>query len=365
MAQRRNGRRRWPREALNTSAYGTSMLEALSDLFGQAQQALFEGLVQPLAFALGLGGWLEDAFDATGWLLVGLLQVALMATVLAGLERWRPVEPVTDRAAVRVDVLYTLLHRLGLFRLLLFFSLHPLLLALMGQLRVAGLPVLAPDALWPGVTDVALVSFFLYLLLFDLLDYGIHRAQHGWRWWWALHALHHSQRQMTVWTDARNHLLDDALRDSLFVLAGLLLGVGPGQFVALLACKTLLETLSHANLRTSFGPVLGRLVVSPRFHRQHHAIGLGHESHGPGSLGGCNFAVLFPLWDLIFGTAYWGREYPATGVRAQLAGHDYGRGFWAQQVLGFKRLLGRGVYNSGREGPGGRTEEPKHPWTSA
>jgi len=341
------------------------MLETLSDLFGRAQQALFEGLVQPLVFALGLGGWLEDAFDATGWLLVGLLQIALTATVLAALERWRPVEPVSDRAAVRVDMLYTLLHRLGLFRLLLFFSLHPLWLGLVAQLRLAGLPVLAPDALWPGVTDLALVSFFIYLLLFDALDYAIHRAQHGWRWWWALHALHHSQRQMTVWTDARNHLLDDALRDGLFVLAGLLLGVGPGQFVALLACKTLLETLSHANLRASFGPVGGRLLVSPRFHRQHHAIGLGHESHGPGSLGGCNYAVLFPLWDIVLRTAYWGREYPATGVRDQLAGHDYGRGFWAQQWRGLQRLAGRRVVNAGGQAHATGNGEPRQPWTSA
>jgi hypothetical protein len=33
--------------------------------------------------------------------------------VIGALERWRPVEPVTDRAAVRVDILYTLIHRLG------------------------------------------------------------------------------------------------------------------------------------------------------------------------------------------------------------------------------------------------------------
>ena len=55
---------------------------------------------------------------ATGWLLVGLIQLVLMVGLLAPLQRWWPAEPQPrGGAAVRVDVAYTLLHRLGLFRL--------------------------------------------------------------------------------------------------------------------------------------------------------------------------------------------------------------------------------------------------------
>jgi sterol desaturase/sphingolipid hydroxylase (fatty acid hydroxylase superfamily) len=320
-------------------------MQTLNDLFGMAQQWMFERLLQPLLFALDMGNLLEDGYTATGWLLVGLLQIAVMLTVFRALERWRPVEPITDRAAVRVDIVYTLVHRLGLFRVALFFTLEPLWDGLVGQGRLYGLPAWSVDALWPGVTDLAGVSFVIYLLLFDLIDYGLHRAQHGTNWWWKLHALHHSQRQMTMWSDARNHLLDDLLRDSAFVLAGLLLGVPPAQFVALVALKKLVESLSHANVRINFGPWLSRLLVSPQFHRVHHGVAIGHESSGAGSLGGCNFAVLFPVWDVLFGSARWDDIYPATGVRDQVGlredGHDYGRGFWSQQWLGLKRLAGR------------------------
>ena len=47
-----------------------------------------------------------------------------------------------------------------------------------GQLRLAGLHGVQLDGLWPGVTDQAWVSFGLYLLLFDAVDYAIHRGQH-------------------------------------------------------------------------------------------------------------------------------------------------------------------------------------------
>lgn len=313
--------------------------------FAQAQQWLFEQLLQPLLFGAGLGNLVEDGYRATGWLLVGLLQIGVMLTLFRALERWRPVEPLTDRAAVRVDVVYTLIHRLGLVRVALFFGFEPLWNDLFGRLRVAGLPTWSVDELWPGVTDVAIVSFALYLVLFDFVDYLLHRAQHRFDWWWQLHAVHHSQRQMTMWSDNRNHLLDDVLRDAVIVWVALLVGIAPGQFVAVVAVTQLLESLSHANVRLSFGPLIGRVLVSPQFHRVHHGIGIGHESAGPGSLGGHNFAVLFPVWDLLFGTARLDVPLQPTGIRDQLpgtdgrpGGRDYGRGFWAQQWLGLARL---------------------------
>ncbi len=320
------------------------MIDRLTDAFAQAQQWLFETLVQPLVFGLGGGDLLEFAYEGTGWLLVGLLQIAVMLLLIRSLERWRPVEPVTDRAAVRVDVLYTLIHRLGLFRLAMFFSLDPLFDALNGRLSLWGISPLHLDALWPGVSDQPLLAFLIYLLVFDLANYWLHRAQHQFNWWWALHSLHHSQRQMTMWSDNRNHLLDDVLRDIAFALLAQAIGVSPGQFVALIATSQLLENLQHANVRLWFGPVLERVLVSPRFHRRHHSIGIGHESGGRGTLGGHNFAVLFPVWDLLFGTADFKLAWDATGVRDQLpeeGGRDYGRGFWAQQWLGLRRLLGR------------------------
>jgi sterol desaturase/sphingolipid hydroxylase (fatty acid hydroxylase superfamily) len=326
-------------------------MQWIQDLFGWAQQGLFELAVQPIMYSFGLGNFLEDGYTATGWLLVGLVQIAVMLAVIGPLQRWRPVDPRADAADVRTDVLYTLLHRLGLFRVALFFSVEPLFDDLFGILRVAGLGTVHIDQLMAGVTDHPFVSFVLYLVVFDFFDYWIHRGQHAFNWWWSLHSLHHSQRYMTMWSDNRNHLLDDLIRDSLLVVLGQLIGVGPGQFVALVAVAQLSESLQHANLRLHFGRIGERLWISPRFHRLHHSIGLGHERSIPHrtlhhvrspALGGHNFGVLLPWWDMLFGTANFEIRFDPTGVRDQVeGGRDYGRGFWSQQWLGLLRLVGR------------------------
>ena len=318
-------------------------MDWFADNFAAVQQWLFEVVVQPLAFALGAGNLLELAYDGTGWLVVGLLQIAVMLTVIGPLQHLWPVEPVTNRRAVAVDVIYTLIHRLGLFKLVMFFTFENWLEQALGALRARGLGTFHLDQLWPGVTDGAVVSFLIYLVVFDLANYWLHRAQHHFNRWWALHSLHHSQRQMTMWTDNRNHLLDDVLRSLIFVVLAIVIGVAPGQFVALVAISQLSENFQHANLRLWFGRMGERLWVSPRFHRLHHSIGVGHETAGQGTLGGYNFGVLLPWWDMLFGTANFELRFDATGVRDQVEqGRDYGTGFWAQQVQGFKRLVGRG-----------------------
>lgn len=306
-------------------------MNTLADLFASVQQSLFEAAA-PVLFSLGLGNYLEDAYAASLWLMAGVLQIGVLLLVLGPLQRWRPAEAVTDKATIRVDMVYTLIHRLGVFRLVLFFTLQPLLDHLFGQMRTAGLGTFHLDQAWPGVTDQAWLSFLIYVLAFDFAAYWLHRWQHRVGFWWRLHSLHHAQRQMTMWSDNRNHFLDSLLVDVLMVVLAQFIGVAPEQFVALVMLAQLSESLQHANVRLSFGRFGERLWVSPRFHRVHHSL---HTSDH-------NFGVLLPWWDQLFGTANFQASLDPTGVLDQLEHQrDYGRGLWAQQWLGLKRLCGR------------------------
>ncbi|ABE43739.1 sterol desaturase family protein [Polaromonas sp. JS666] len=319
-------------------------MDWLGNFFSVVQQWLFEAAVQPAMFALGMGNLLEDGYEATAWFMVGVIQIIIFLAVIGPLQRWRPVEPVLDRATIRTDILYTLIHRLGLFRIALFFTLEPWFDEAFGALRTAGYGTFHLDQVWPGVTDHAVVSLLIYLVVFDFVAYWTHRGQHQIEWWWRLHSLHHAQRQMTMWSDNRNHLLDDVLVDSIVVLAAQLIGVPPGQFIAIVAFTQLSESFQHANVRMWFGRVGERLWVSPRFHRLHHSIGIGHETVKAEKtvLGGHNFGVLLPWWDVLFGTANFEQRYDPTGIRDQVeANRDYGKGFWSQQWIGLKRLFGK------------------------
>jgi len=311
------------------------MIDFLSSLFTTIHAWIFETAVQPLLYAFGLVTYAEPAFAALEVTLYGVLEILLMVILLRPLEAWRPAEQWTDRKAVRVDVLYTFLNRLGIVPLAVFLVLDPLTRSVDGTLRMAGYIPPSLETLMPWLAQQPLVSFLIYLAILDLAEYWRHRLSHRFHWWWALHAVHHSQRQLSFWSDRRNHLLDDLLADLWIVLVALVIGVPPGAFIGIVVVTRLIESLSHTNVRLSFGQVGDRLLVSPAFHRMHHGIGIGHE----GRAMGCNFAPLFPLWDILFGTANFSHAYPATGIRDQLDGVDYGRGFIAQQVFGVKRLI--------------------------
>lgn len=320
------------------------MIQFLVDLFGVTQGWLFETIVQPFVFYFGLGEFTEQAFEGTEWFLVGLCEIVLLYCLLRPLEAWLPVHAFTDRNARWNDFFYTVLHRLGLFTILIVFVLDPWLDHLTGILHLQGIKTYSLDTLWPGMTDRPLVSFFIYLVVLDFFDYWYHRGEHHFHWWWGLHSLHHSQQNMNLWSDNRNHVFDDFLRDIYMALIALVVGVQPAQYVLLVSLSRMLQSLQHANVRIHFGPIGERLLVSPRYHRLHHAIGLGHEKPGAGTaLGGHNFAVLFPVWDILFGTAHFGKTFEATGIRDQLpapagTGRDYGHGFWRQQWLGARRM---------------------------
>lgn len=323
------------------------MMQTISDWFGTAQGWLFETVIQPLVFQLGFGEYIEEAFEGTEWLMIGVLELTLLFLVLRPMEALIPVHKFTDPRARWNDFIYTVLHRIGLFSVLIFFTLDPLLDSLAGLLRFESFQPFNLESLIPNISPLG--AFLVYFVVLDFFDYWYHRASHQFNWWWALHGLHHSQQNMNLWSDNRNHLLDDFLRDIYMGVIALCIGVEPSQYVMLVSVSRILQSLQHANVRIHFGWLGERLLVSPRYHRMHHAIGVGHESKGVGTLGGCNFAVLLPVWDIIFRTANFTPEFVTTGIRDQLPktaadgtvvpGREYGKGFWSQHWLALKRLV--------------------------
>jgi sterol desaturase/sphingolipid hydroxylase (fatty acid hydroxylase superfamily) len=146
---------------------------------------------------------------------------------------------------------------------------------------------------------------------------------------------------MTMWSDNRNHLLDDVLRDSLLVLLAQAIGVPPGQFVALVAITPAERKLPARQPALWFGRVGERLWISPRFHRLHHSVGIGHETAGKGTLGGYNFGVLLPWWDMLFRTANFEHATTPPACATRWSRGATTAGLLVAAVAGVKRLVGR------------------------
>jgi len=290
--------------------------------FNSWHQWLFEQVVQPLLFRMEWMSLDELAYDWTHLFLLGLLEVILLWAIIRPLEIWLPVERWPDRKATRVDVLYTLLARLGILPMFFFVALAPSFDWMNAKIRLAGL-------IPPSFDNIV-----FYAVVLDFSDYWRHRLEHRFKIWWALHSVHHSQRQMTFWSDEREHLLGQLVAAIWRAAVGLAIGAPPAAFLTITLVTAAIESFSHANVKLSFGRIGDRLLVSPLFHRIHHAIGIGHS----GRAMGCNFAAVLPIWDILFGTANFSHEYLPTGIDDQLTGTDYGEGFWRQQWLAFRRM---------------------------
>ncbi|MCM8595790.1 sterol desaturase family protein [Accumulibacter sp.] len=329
------------------------MIEALVEAFVGVQAWLLDRIVQPPLLALGLASHVEMAFDAIEFFLAGVLQISVAFLLLRPLEALRPIEVWPDRRAVRVDVLYSLLDRLGIIPLFVFALLAPLFLTIDGWLRFHDIIPPQLEDLFPGLETRPLASFLVYLVVLDFAEYWRHRLSHTFGWWWALHAIHHTQRQMTLWTDSRNHLLDDLIGGAWFAVVALIVGVPPGHFVGLLIAVKTVENLAHVNARLSFGRFGELLLVSPRYHRWHHALEL---PPGDAYRSGCNFAVLFPVWDQLFKTQYRGHELPASGLTHGPLPESAARsGFWRQQCEGIQAMVA--ALAARRTAPTGATED--------
>ncbi|MCI0756011.1 sterol desaturase family protein [Teichococcus vastitatis] len=307
------------------------MIGWLQDSWDGANGWIFETLVQPALYALGLMAWAEDAFEWIDFVLFGLVQVLVVYAICRPLEAWKPVEPRSDQRSIRTDILYTCLSRLGLLPLLAFVAFAALGSRLSGWVAGSGWVPPTLETLFPLLREWPILALAVYVAVLDLGEYWRHRFQHRFSWWWSLHAIHHAQRQMTFWTDDRNHILDDLIGAAWFGAIALLIGVPPGQFPVVVVILRVAEAMSHANVRLSFGHVGERLLVSPRFHRLHHGpLGSGRD--------GKNYGVLLPVWDWVFGTADFRHDVFTETGDARLP-EAMATGSWGQQQAeGFRRM---------------------------
>jgi sterol desaturase/sphingolipid hydroxylase (fatty acid hydroxylase superfamily) len=186
------------------------------------------------------------------------------------------------------------------FALLILYPLIGLLRTLYGQYLGFLTPVYA--AAWP-----AWLQIIAAMLLAEFFIWVNHFARHKIRTLWLFHAVHHSQKELNVFTDDRTHIVDLLVGQLLTFIPFFLFDVSSLYAVVVIGIyKPIHNRFIHANLKMNLG-WLGWLITSPQFHRVHHSVEPAHLDK--------NFGVYFSLYDHLFGTACPSRDvYPQTGI---------------------------------------------------
>lgn len=176
--------------------------------------------------------------------------------------------------------------------------------ALLRMLFNEYLPFLIIDdaAVWPlYVQVIAAVVASEFLAWFN------HFVRHKIRALWLFHAIHHSQKELNVFTDDRAHVIDLLVLSLVTYIPFFIFQVPNVYAVTIVGMYTAIHNrFIHANLKINLG-WLGWLFVSPQFHRVHHSAEIEHHDK--------NFGRTLSIFDHMFGTAYKSRKvYPETGI---------------------------------------------------
>lgn len=146
----------------------------------------------------------------------------------------------------------------------------------------------APDGSWELAARVALA-----LLVHDFFAYWSHRLQHAVPAIWAMHQFHHDERHMNASTSLRAHWINLPYVQVLVLVPMMWLLGFDVMTPAVYVVHGLFVAYTHMNVDIGHGK-LSKLLVSPRYHRIHHASERYlHDS---------NYANILPLWDIVFRT---------------------------------------------------------------
>lgn len=182
-------------------------------------------------------------------------------------------------------------------------------LAIGGVLDAAARLLAASLALWiggPGFGPAAWLPIWiavpLGLLAADFGAYVVHRAFHARPLLWRIHALHHHPDELYALMSSVNGPLMIFIVRAVPVALLTLLGFPSEVAFAYALIDAWIGLVQHTGVDTR-NPWLAKLLMTPEVHRLHH-------SANPADLG--NYALMFSVWDRVFGTYVAPREQPPT-----------------------------------------------------
>ncbi|MCF6174767.1 MAG: sterol desaturase family protein [Victivallaceae bacterium] len=223
------------------------------------------------------------------WLLATGLFCWLLETVFA----WRKSQHIL-RPQLWQDMVFLFINGHGFSLLLAYLSYW----SIKSVVNFSGWLTLPDPHAIKIISDLSLpVQFVIFFIAKDLLEWLVHNLLHRVNFLWNIHKLHHSIMTMDWIGNFRFHYLEIIVYRSLTWLPLIILGVDQRVILPMAIITTLIGNLNHSNIRISWGPLV-YIINSSRMHIWHHDK-ICHKKYGQ------NFAIVFSLWDWLFGTAWY------------------------------------------------------------
>ncbi len=128
-------------------------------------------------------------------------------------------------------------------------------------------------------------------LLLDYLIYWWHRFNHTMSFFWRFHQVHHADKDMDATTALRFHFGELVLSGLIRIILILVFGFAMKTLLLFDLSVTALTIFHHSNLKlpASFEKWLGKILVTPSYHQNHHSY-FQNETDS-------NYATIFNFWD--------------------------------------------------------------------
>ena len=157
----------------------------------------------------------------------------------------------------------------------------------------------------------------LFLLIDDCLQYWYHRWAHEYPFLWKLHRPHHQAEELGFFVSYRNAALYYIIMPNIWWI-GFFTFLGGATAVAVgIVVKQLIIISSHSTVHydrilykypflNPLATIWERIFITPAFHHAHHGKSKVDGISDPNG----NFGNMFSIWDQLFGTATFNRQFP-------------------------------------------------------
>ncbi len=153
--------------------------------------------------------------------------------------------------------------------------------------------------------NVTIKSFIFCLLILDLSRYLLHKANHHFSFLWALHSVHHSDKNVNLSTSYRVSWFEQIY--SFLIIIPLVLLDYNFTIIAFSLYIMGIHSLFCHNCYINLPRFVDHLFITPENHRVHHDEHMENQNS--------NYGNLFSIWDRMFGTFVRTKENIVFGIK--------------------------------------------------